>query len=108
MKPPVLQSAIPPQIEIARPSTGPTRPPRLARHPSLPPAPPPAQRRRYSHQVPHEQFHVHLASYWESLDPEEQRRLLPLPTPEQSPAAHREASLLGYKYGPVPFLLTVP
>src|SRR5262249_30760496 len=49
-----------------------------------------------------------LARFWDTLDPELQRRLLPVPGPEAPPLAHREASVLGYKYGPLPFLLAAP
>jgi hypothetical protein len=49
-----------------------------------------------------------LDRYWQTLDPELRRRLLPVPGPDAPPLAHREASVLGYKYGPVPFLLAAP
>jgi len=49
-----------------------------------------------------------LQDFWETLDPELKHKLLPVPGPEASSLAHREASLLGYKYGPVLFLLVLP
>jgi hypothetical protein len=49
-----------------------------------------------------------LKRFWETLDPDLRRRLLPQPGPEAPALARREVALLGYKYGPLSFLLVVP
>jgi len=49
-----------------------------------------------------------LQRYWDTLDPEPLRQILPLPGPDAPALAHREAAVLGYKYGPVLFLLAAP
>jgi hypothetical protein len=41
--------------------------------------------------------------FWDTLDPDLRRKLLPAPT-NGDPIALREYSILGYKYGPVPLL----
>jgi hypothetical protein len=55
-----------------------------------------------------DQLSTTLDRYWDTLDPELERQLLPLPGPTDSALAHREASILGYKYGPLLFLLALP
>jgi hypothetical protein len=49
-----------------------------------------------------------LDRYWANPDPVLRAALLPTPPPGSNPDAVRETSLLGYKYGPVPLLLTAP
>lgn len=49
-----------------------------------------------------------IKEFWSTLDPKLRSQLLPLPAPSASPLAVRETSVLGYKYGPVLFLLALP
>ncbi len=48
-----------------------------------------------------------LETYWRTFDPELRSQLLPLPL-KGNDAAEEEYSILGYKYGPVIVLLTLP
>lgn len=56
--------------------------------------------------IPDSAVAAELERYWNTLDPAAREALLPA-VPRNGPASARlEASVLGYKYGPVPLLLT--
>jgi len=56
--------------------------------------------------IPANQVGETLTRYWSSLDPTLRVALLPPPPANASASARREYQILGYKYGPVPVVVT--
>jgi hypothetical protein len=56
--------------------------------------------------IPASAVEAELARYWQTLDPLAREKLLPSVPPNGSESARREVSILGYRYGPVPPLIT--
>ncbi len=56
--------------------------------------------------IPAPTVEAELARYWDTLNPAIREKLLPVVPPNGSASARQEASILGYKYGPVLVVLT--
>jgi hypothetical protein len=54
--------------------------------------------------LPHARLESALTKYWRTLQPDLLRMLLPTVPPGGSASARLEASILGYKYGPIPVM----